>query len=452
MLAWAAATWISRSLLTRTAVLAWIAFAVLGHGERRFHNANRPSKSSLVQRQDGLLEQVASLLLAFKPSTGFGCHLQPGCANTHASNRLSQGGPSLTRSGYKSLRGPAELGMKQKQKCPHAVALDIDDDLARKISDVGNEGRVKDWVEGFIARHDLCPWAAAAARKDDIKVVVSDASDEASFLATLREEASALTGLTEPGLATTLVACTGTWAQDFNQFDDFVQNADVSPLVKLVSFHPDFSRWRDVDVKVGDAVLSYHWQNYAGMADTLALLEEDSEEDEDRDDAYLAQLVEESFGKIRDPQMLAQLKAEVAKELDKMDGEDIEDDEEILRNAENDMREMGLMNRTETTARGIILDMEEENVGVRSVLVRFEHGEEVIPREWIVGRDNEEPCHGPPLADNFLHRCPLPVAHLLRNDVLGDVSDDVGDDNIFELQFRNAQLMRRAAGILGRRP
>mmetsp|Transcript_80833 Transcript_80833/g.152776 ORF Transcript_80833/g.152776 Transcript_80833/m.152776 type:complete len:446 (+) Transcript_80833:74-1411(+) len=438
------------------AVLVWISFAFVSHGER-LHIANGESKSPLAQRQelnehvkqldvqssDPRSRQLARLLLTFKPAAAFRCNLQHG---------------RVARKACKSLRAPAEPCMS---KCPHAAALTLDDALVSKISKLSNEGKVMAWVEGFIARHDLCPWAAGAAREDKIKVVMSDAKDEAAFLTTLKEEASALTDIADPGLATTLVACTGKWAQDFTQFDAFLQNADVSPLVKLVSFHPDFSRWRAADVKVGDAVMSYHWKNYGRMEETLAQLEaEDEDEGEVYDEEYLEQLVQDNFGEINDPKLMEQLKAGLAKDLDEEqfledvrgDGEAIDDEDEFLMRAEREMREQGLLDHSDEPARGVIVDMEEERVGPREVLVRFEHGEEYIPTEWIVSRDNQEPCQGPPLADNFLHRCPLPVAHLLRNDILGDVTDDVGDDTIADLQLQNAKLMRRAARMLRRKP
>mmetsp|Transcript_76709 Transcript_76709/g.153936 ORF Transcript_76709/g.153936 Transcript_76709/m.153936 type:complete len:439 (+) Transcript_76709:137-1453(+) len=46
------------------------------------------------------------------------------------------------------------------------------------------------------------------------------------------------------------------------------------------------------------------------------------------------------------------------------------------------------------------------------------------------------------LADNRLHRCPVPVVHILRSDVLSEESERVGDQVISDLQMRNALLMR----------
>lgn len=317
------------------------------------------------------------------------------------------------------------------QSCRHA-AVNIDERDVSKIRKQSNECKINTWVDGFVARHYLCPWAAQAAKSNDIKVVVSDACHEEALLKTLQNEAAALMELKYPRLATTLVACTGAWALDFARFDEFVETTDVSPTVNLVCFHPSFSRWPDWDVKVGDAVLSYHWQNYGGVDELFLQQAEDGENVVDTD------------------QRIPAVQAEDEEEIDEEEIQDENMDKDRLLQACKEI-DNTLLKRTEAPSHGVVLKTEDD-IGVREVQVRFEHGDEVIPVDWIVSKECDKTGQGGLLADNFIHRSPLPIVHLLRDDSLAEVLDDVGEEGLADLQWRNADLMRRAARILRRVP
>jgi len=372
---------------------------------------NQRCGQSDVRRTRSTIKRLAMLLLEFK------------AAGTRQGELAF-----LKRFGCIPPRVPASPSM---QPCRHA-AVNIDERDVSKIRKQSQEGKVMAWVEGRIAKHDLCPWARFAAENNDIKVVVSDATDEEALLKILREEAAELNEPTDPSLATTLVACTGAWALDFARFDEFVETTDVSPTVKLVCFHPSFSRWPDWDLKVGDAVLSHHWQNYAGVDELLAQQADDGEK---TDDEHLAE------------------QADDEEEIVDEEVQDEDMDKEHLLQASKEINN-DLLQRTEIPARGVVLRTEDD-VGVREVEVRFEHGDEVVSVDWIVSKEGDDTGHAggcPFLADNFIHRSPLPVVHLLRDDSLVEVLNDVGEEELIDLQWRNADLMRRAARILHRVP
>mmetsp|Transcript_13590 Transcript_13590/g.25476 ORF Transcript_13590/g.25476 Transcript_13590/m.25476 type:complete len:355 (+) Transcript_13590:3-1067(+) len=255
---------------------------------------------------------------------------------------------------------------------------------------------VKAWVEKVVVQRGLCPWAARAALKNDIKIVIAESDDEDELFEIVEREVAALLEVTPPGLSTTLVGCTGAWVQDFQRFDSFVETAagfESLDDVALVAFHPSFSRWHELDVKAGDIVSSFYTRREYS------------------------------------PEMLAA----------------IEKAEETGENIELEYVEC----RSEERAHGHVLETSEESVPVRSVRVQFkDEGDEWVedvPLSWI------ERSGGAPLADNLLHRSPLPVVHILNSDVLSEESNKAGDAEISRLQKRNARFVRRAARILSGR-
>ena len=301
-------------------------------------------------------------------------------------------------------------------------------------------GAVDDWLNERVIRHGLCPWASRSLAGGDLRIVVSDATDEAGVLRDLHREAEALL---DPGtplapLATTLLVCClvpsfavrtaiqfstfaclrrafssrqachlliSSWRsssqEQFELFDEFVLSAQATQQaagVSLVAFHPLFERWREPPrpLKRGSSVRAYFWEAWA---------------DEDAVSEAIAS-------------------AEAS-------GEDV-DVKCVFR-------------KSAAPVRAIVITADEDEVGVRNVCVRYadpdvnDGGDSDVPIDWVLQNGR----HGPPMADNWIHRAPVPVIHLLRGDELERESLRAGDNAIMRLQSRNARLMRLASRLYG---
>jgi hypothetical protein len=266
-------------------------------------------------------------------------------------------------------------------------------------------------------------------------------------------------------LTTTLVAfdpaTCGAWASDFKAFDSFVQRAgsDVTLDVSLVAFHPHFDRWRDRTApSAGSGRLTPGCHIGAYRLEALV------------DPAAMAAAEE----------------AAAAASGGRGHGGGGGGSE-----GEGGVEVECSFRRGDEVHPAVVLDCDETALGVRTVRLRFLDGEEGgeegreggaegrgagrgqggggdngdyglgngrgrdeddgeddvedVPADWIC---LPGPADAPLLADNRLHRSPVPLIHILRSDVLAAESERAGDQALFELQWRNARAMRREQGPL----
>lgn len=290
-------------------------------------------------------------------------------------------------------------------------------DIPLSKEDAAAAADVRRWLDEYIIRHHLCPWASRADEGGGLRIIVSRADTEAGVLVDLKREAKRLVkpppppAAPPPALATTLLVCPGVreWAEDFAQFDTFVRGA-TQDGVSLVAFHPNFARWRAAPpgthgaLAVGESVLTYYWEAFADPKDLAA-----------------AQAYADS------------------------DGGDIDVPCHYL--------------KSEKCERAVVECIDEDEVGVRNVRVRFEDpvdGDsdddqeedafDDVPIEWLT-RDTDAAGVSldslPLLADNLIHTSPVPIIHLLQGDELAEEAQRVGGEYIARLQARNARLARR---------
>lgn len=102
------------------------------------------------------------------------------------------------------------------------------------------------WVERAVIGLNLCPFAKAVQVRDQIRYVVSDATEADALLGILREELSLLAAADPARVETTLLIhpCALT---DFAEFNDFlgvaeaaVEASGYSGVLQVASFHPQY--------------------------------------------------------------------------------------------------------------------------------------------------------------------------------------------------------------------
>lgn len=102
------------------------------------------------------------------------------------------------------------------------------------------------WVDRAVIGLNLCPFAKAVRIKDQIRYVVSDATDAEALLGTLREELHLLAGADATRVETTLLIHPGVLTNfaDFNDFlavaDAALEEAGYAGVLQLASFHPQY--------------------------------------------------------------------------------------------------------------------------------------------------------------------------------------------------------------------
>jgi hypothetical protein len=119
---------------------------------------------------------------------------------------------------------------------PHAAALDAD----------AVEAGVRRWLERAVIGLNLCPFAKAVYVKNQVRIVVSDASTERALLAQLGEELALLRDTPPDTLDTTLLVHPQVLG-DFLDYNDFLDDADglveamdLDGVLQVASFHPDY--------------------------------------------------------------------------------------------------------------------------------------------------------------------------------------------------------------------
>ena len=108
------------------------------------------------------------------------------------------------------------------------------------------EQDVRRWLERAVIGLNLCPFAKAVYVKDQVRIVVSDASTERALLEQLGEEMALLRDTPADDIDTTLLAHPQV-LQDFLDYNDFLDDADalveameLDGMLQVASFHPHY--------------------------------------------------------------------------------------------------------------------------------------------------------------------------------------------------------------------
>jgi len=131
------------------------------------------------------------------------------------------------------------------------------------------------WLERIVIGLNLCPFAKAVYVKDQVRIVLSDATTPEALVEQLAEELLLLRDTPAEQIDTTLIVHPQVLT-DFLDYNDFLDNADAAiealdlqGILQVASFHPDYQF---------DGVAADDASNYTNRAPfpTLHLLREDS--------------------------------------------------------------------------------------------------------------------------------------------------------------------------------
>lgn len=102
------------------------------------------------------------------------------------------------------------------------------------------------WVDQVVIGLNLCPFAKAVQVKNQVRYVVSEATDEETLLDQLREEMNRLVATDPSEVDTTLLIHPGV-LNDFIDFNDFLGLAEEAledlgheGVLQVASFHPQY--------------------------------------------------------------------------------------------------------------------------------------------------------------------------------------------------------------------
>ncbi|MFT4197423.1 MAG: DUF1415 domain-containing protein [Pseudoxanthomonas sp.] len=106
--------------------------------------------------------------------------------------------------------------------------------------------RTRRWIERAVIGLNLCPFAKAVYAKQQVRIVVSDASTPEALLEQLAEELVLLRDTPAAETDTTLIVHPLV-LQDFLDYNDFLDNADAAVaaldlegVLQVASFHPQY--------------------------------------------------------------------------------------------------------------------------------------------------------------------------------------------------------------------
>ena len=108
------------------------------------------------------------------------------------------------------------------------------------------EAGVRRWLERAVIGLNLCPFAKAVYVKQQVRIVVSDASTERALLEQLGEELALLRDTPTEDIDTTLLVHPQVLGDflDYNDFlgdaDALVEAMDLDGTLQVASFHPDY--------------------------------------------------------------------------------------------------------------------------------------------------------------------------------------------------------------------
>lgn len=116
----------------------------------------------------------------------------------------------------------------------------------REWDDATVIAQTRHWVEQTVIGLNLCPFANAVFRKNQIDFRVSHALDEAALLRDLAAAAEALVAAPAEQIDTSLLIHPGVLHDffDFNDFigvaEDWLEDAGLSGVLQIASFHPHY--------------------------------------------------------------------------------------------------------------------------------------------------------------------------------------------------------------------
>lgn len=138
-------------------------------------------------------------------------------------------------------------------------------------------GDTRRWIERAVIGLNLCPFAKAVYVKQQVRLVLSDASTPEALLEELAEELLRLRDTPVEEIDTTLIVHPFV-LEDFLDYNDFLDNADAAldaldlqGLLQVASFHPQYQFAGTAPDDVGNFTNRSPWP-------TLHLLREDSVE------------------------------------------------------------------------------------------------------------------------------------------------------------------------------
>ena len=108
------------------------------------------------------------------------------------------------------------------------------------------EAGVRRWLERAVIGLNLCPFAKAVVVKQQVRLVVSDASTERALLEELGEELALLRDTPADEIDTTLLVHPQVLGDflDYNDFlgdaDALVEAMDLDGVLQVASFHPQY--------------------------------------------------------------------------------------------------------------------------------------------------------------------------------------------------------------------
>lgn len=133
------------------------------------------------------------------------------------------------------------------------------------------------WIERAVIGLNLCPFAKAVYVKQQVRLVLSDASTPEALLEQLAEELVLLRDTPAEQIDTTLIVHPDVLG-DFLDYNDFLDSADAAVealdlqgVLQVASFHPDYQFAGAAPDDVGNCTNRSPWP-------TLHLLREDSVE------------------------------------------------------------------------------------------------------------------------------------------------------------------------------
>ena len=114
------------------------------------------------------------------------------------------------------------------------------------IDPAGIEAGVRLWLERAVIGLNLCPFAKAVVVKQQVRIVISDASTERALLEELGEELALLRDTPADEIDTTLLVHPQVLGDflDYNDFlgdaDALVEAMDLDGVLQVASFHPQY--------------------------------------------------------------------------------------------------------------------------------------------------------------------------------------------------------------------
>ena len=133
------------------------------------------------------------------------------------------------------------------------------------------------WIERAVIGLNLCPFAKAVYVKEQVRLVLSDATTPEALLEELAEELVLLRDTPAEQIDTTLIVHPQV-LEDFLDYNDFLDNADAAldtldlqGIIQVASFHPQYQFAGTAPDDIGNFTNRSPWP-------TLHLLREDSVE------------------------------------------------------------------------------------------------------------------------------------------------------------------------------